>query len=206
MKKIGLLFVILIATIFIFGQIVYANSWEINKKYQKYDSKEYEVLNKNNNLMFANIAVKKNVVSLNENIITGYSYINIPNLTKYSKENNLNLKEKNKKLYPIEFTRIVYSGYDKSGNIYLKVYNSAMDTNEMNSLYSNINSTTKSLNNEEIEHFYPILISFIESQSSNSTDIIIDPSKIIKFKNYLIPGFKIKTNNYDSNIQIETIK
>lgn len=206
MKKIGLLFVILITTIFIFGQIVYADSWEINKKYQKYDSKEYEVLNKNNNLMFANIAVKKNVASLNETIITGYSYINIPNLTKYSKENNLNLKEKNKKLYPIEFTRIVYSGYDKSGNIYLKVYNSAMDTNEMNSLYSNINSTTKSLNNEEIEHFYPILISFIESQSSNSTDIIIDPSKIIKFNNYLIPGFKIKTNNYDSNIQIETIK
>ena len=206
MKKINLLFIIFITIIFIFGQIVYADNWEINKKYQKYDSKEYEVLNNNNNLMFANIAVKKNVVSLNENIITGYSYINIPNLTKYSKENNLNLKEKNKKLYPIEFTRIVYSGYDKSGNIYLKVYKSAMKENEMKILYSNINSFTESLNNEEIEHVYPVLISFIETKSSSSTDIIIDPSKIIKFKNHLIPGFKIKTNNYDSNIQIETIK
>jgi hypothetical protein len=206
MKKINLFFIIFITIIFIFGQLVYAANWEINKEYQEYDSKEYEVFNNNKNLMFANIAIKKNNVSLNENIITGYSYINVPDLTKYSKENNLNLKEKNKKLYPIEFARIVYSGYDKSGNIYLKVYKSAMNENEMNSLYSDINSYTKSLNNEEVERFYPLLINLIEVKSSNSTDIIIDPSKIIKFKNYLIPSFKVKTNNYDSNIQIEIIK
>ena len=185
MKKINLFFIIFITIIFIFGQLVYAANWEINKEYQEYDSKEYEVFNNNKNLMFANIAIKKNNVSLNENIITGYSYINVPDLTKYSKENNLNLKEKNKKLYPIEFARIVYSGYDKSGNIYLKVYKSAMNENEMNSLYSDINSYTKSLNNEEVERFYPLLINLIEVKSSNSTDIIIDPSKIIKFKNYI---------------------
>ncbi len=167
-------------------------------------SSEYENMNhfKGENLGFRYKNITKKNVALGESILISYKYLPLDS----KRYEDLPVKEKNKDSYPLSFLKVVYSGYDVEGNIYLTVY-SNQNNIDKNKLYTDINNVFATIENPNLALknwtiFTTILPEYYKTEGNS---YIVDPSKEVIFNSNLIPTFKIETNNENSDIKINIV-
>lgn len=145
-----------------------------------------------------------NKVSIGGTLINSYNYLeNIENAKRY---NDFPINSENIPFYPSEFIKIVYNGYDTEGNIYLKIYRQTTNDDDFKKIIKDVNELFGNINEAKKLDKVRLLDNIIlKDEYKNYEKYIVDTSKIIKFDDELIPPFKIKTNNSNSDISIELI-
>lgn len=167
------------------------------------NSKELWV-SKGNNIGINYKLLNHNKVSIGGTLINSYNYLeNIENAKKY---NDFPIKSENIPFYPSEFMKIVYNGYDTEGNIYLKVYRQTTNDDDFKKIIKDVNELFEDVNESKRLDKVNLLNDIIlKEEYKNYDEHIVNPSKIIKFDDALIPPFKIKTNDSNSDISIELL-
>ncbi|MGM0411077.1 MAG: hypothetical protein ACQEQF_09995 [Bacillota bacterium] len=208
-KKKLIVVAVVVIILFSFNNITYAY-WEKSFDSKSLDNrnKKWQIWNENNGFYQRELILWNNV-SLGGDILIAYEYSpmwDINDKNEHFYHNTSVLKEKYKEYYPINFIKLVYSGSDNSGNVYLKVYKGQNSDNNLKKLYKNINSwldTDMEKHDKKNTVFYQLKDYFAEYEEYN--EYVIDSDKIIKFSNELLPSLMIDLNNEDSTISVKIL-
>lgn len=200
MKKIYWLNVILTFLLFLLSYFSYAAHLDI-EGWKLLESKGKVSLWQKKEKNFTSEVIINLSASLNNEILRGYS-----------------IKQEEKKLIsdyfsetsPVGLWKILYDGYDSSGNIYLKIIRKK--DNLSNKDVSIIKDSVKQVSEEKeekeiIKKRFKLFESFLDNYFKEEGDVIIvDPSKIIVFSSINdIPPFKIEVNDQYSVINVTVV-
>lgn len=111
---------------------------------------------------------------------------------------------------PIGLWRILYDGYDSSGNIYLKIFRKKdnLSNNDITKIKEEIEKVTVKEEDKRImKERLKLFDSFLNNYLKEEGDVItVDPSKTIVFSSIDdIPPFKIEVNDQHSVINVTIV-
>jgi len=175
----------------------------IRASYEKFNIWESDGKNELENIIEIGYKLYQNKeVSLGGTILQTYRYRR-DELTEKNIEKNysINIKETNRDLYPLEFLKLEYNGYDVSGNIILRVYIGSLNNETSKQIYNRINNINNKDKNNRIFSVFNVLSYYYNGYDYK--EYIVDPSKVIFFDKYMIPPFQITTNKETSKIDVE---
>lgn len=200
MKKIFNIIIIFLLFISI-DKVILANYLEV-EGWKLIESKEKIFLCQKKKKEFTSEVIVNLSVGINGEILRGYSI---------KKDSNILISDYFTNSYPFAIWKVIYNGFDSSGNIYLKLFREKedIDSNNIKKIKEEIKRISSLSEEEEniiekrLEFYNFILDDYLDKEGEF---IIIDPKKIIIISGINdIPPIHIEANDKHSVINISIV-